>query len=108
MFSAVNSILYPYPTANIRVVVSSLVDDGHGGATVAWSCAEHTSARAVNSAVTVPAGVITSGGSVILTEITYPFSSAVGKLIVGTRNMTSSFYARPRRSTTVTGPGTCP
>ncbi len=108
VLAAVNSIVYPYPTASIKVVISSLVDDGHGGAKVAWSCAEHTTARTVNSAVTVPTGVITSGGSVILAEITYPFASSVGKLIVGTRNLTSSFYSRPRRSTTVTGPAACP
>jgi hypothetical protein len=51
--------------------------------------------------VTVPSGVISSGGSVILAEVTYPYSSPVSDYITGTVNMSQTFYARPRRSTTI-------
>ncbi|MBV9043571.1 MAG: pilus assembly protein [Alphaproteobacteria bacterium] len=108
VFSAVSSIVYPYPTNNVKIVITSLVDNGSGGAKVAWSCAQNTSARTVNSTVTVPAGVIATSGSVILAEITYPYTSTVAKYLAGTTNMTSTFYARPRRATTITGPSSCP
>ncbi len=101
VFAAVNSIVYPYPTAGLKIVVSSIIDNGQGGAKVAWSSAQNTTARGVNSTLTVPAGVITSGGSVILVEVTYPYASPVSDYITGTVNMTSMFYARPRRSVTV-------
>jgi Flp pilus assembly protein TadG len=102
VYSALNAIVYPYPTTNIKIVISSLIDDGHGGAKVAWSDAQNTAARAVNSAVTVPAGIVTAGGSVILAEVTYPYTSPVSDFIVGSINLTSTFYERPRRSATVT------
>ena len=51
--------------------------------------------------MTVPTGVITTGGSVILVEVTYPYVSTVTSMLPGTTNMTSTFYARPRRSTTI-------
>ncbi len=108
VFAAVNSIIYPYPTANVKITISSLVDNGSGGGKVVWSCAQNATARSVNSNVAVPAGVIISGSSVILAEVTYPYNSAVGKFLVGTTNMTSTFYSRPRRSATITGPASCP
>lgn len=102
VFSAVNSIVYPYPNASVRVVISSLVDNGSGGAKVAWSDAQNGTARAVNSTVTVPSGVIPTGGSVILAEVSYPYTSRVSSFLTGTTNLTSTFYSRPRRSATVT------
>ena len=108
VYSAINSIVYPYPTTGLKIVISSVIDNGAGGAKVAWSCAQNATARTVNSAVTVPTGVITTGGSVILAEVTYPYTSTIAKYLSGTTNMTTSFYARPRRSTTITGPGSCP
>ena len=102
VFSAVNSIVYPYPNTNVKVVITSLTYDSATTGRVAWSSAQNASARAVNSVVTVPTGVITSGGSVILAEITYPYTSRVSTYLTGTTYMTSTFYARPRRSSTVT------
>ncbi|HTP75975.1 MAG TPA: TadE/TadG family type IV pilus assembly protein [Rhizomicrobium sp.] len=101
VYSALNSIVYPYPTTNIEIVITSVVDDGHGGGKVAWSDAQNTTARAVNSAVVVPTGVIPTGGSAILAEVTYPYTSPLSDFIVGPVNMTSQFYERPRRSATV-------
>ncbi|MGZ5827334.1 MAG: TadE/TadG family type IV pilus assembly protein [Xanthobacteraceae bacterium] len=101
VYSALNSIVYPYPTTSIKIVISSVVDDGHGGAKVAWSDAQNTMARAVNSAVTAPTGVVPAGGSAILAEVTYPYTSPISDFIVGTMYMTSTFYERPRRSATV-------
>lgn len=108
VYSAINSIVYPYPTTGLKIVITSLVDNGAGGGKVAWSCAQNATARTVNSNVTVPTGVITTGGSVILAEVTYPYASAIAKYLTSTTNMTTSFYARPRRSTTITGPSSCP
>lgn len=108
VFAAINSIVYPYPTSGLKIVITSLVDNGSGGGKVAWSCAQNTTARTANSTVVVPAGVIVSGGSVILTEVTYPYASLVHKYLSTSTNMSSTFYARPRRSTTIAGPGSCP
>jgi Flp pilus assembly protein TadG len=108
VFAAVNAIVYPFPTTNMKIVITSLVDNGSGNGKVAWSCSQNTAARTVNNVVTLPSGVMTTGGSVILTEVTYPYTSTIARFMSASTNMTSSFYARPRRSTTITGPSSCP
>jgi len=103
IFNAANSILYPYSSANAQITISSVVDDGHGGAKVGWSNAQNTTPRVVGSAVTVPAGLIVagSGGSVIFAEIRYTYSSITTHVLPSTITMSGYFYSRPRRSLTV-------
>ncbi|SRR5579885_1205648 len=101
IFSALNSIIYPYPSAGAQIIITSLTDDGHGGGTVAWSDAQNTTAHTVGSTMTVPAGVLVSGGSVILAEITYTYNSSSTQLLHSPITMTDSFYAKPRKSSTV-------
>ncbi len=110
VFAAVNSIVYPYPAAGLKIVISSIVEStgAKPTTTVAWSCAQNGSPRAVGSTVAVPTGVIASGGSVVLAEVSYPYRSPVSDYITGTLNMNETFYLRPRRSTTITGPASCP
>lgn len=104
IFNAAFAILYPYASAQAKVVVSSLVDNGHGGATVAWSDAtSNATALTQGTTVTVPTGLITSGsgGSVIMAKITYTFVPAISYFTGGSLTMTQTFYSKPRRSTTV-------
>lgn len=100
IFAAVTSLMYPYPTTSqMTIRVSSVIDNGNGTVKVAWSDAQGTTARTVNSIVTIPTGLVTSGGggSVIMAEVTYGYSSPAGKLIIGTYNMTDTFYSKPRQ-----------
>ncbi len=100
IFAAINSLMYPYPTnPAMKIVVSSLIDNGNGTVKVAWSDAQNTPARTVNSIVTIPTGLVTSGsgGSVIFAEITYNYSSPAGHLIYGALPMTDKFYEKPRQ-----------
>lgn len=104
VFNAAYAILYPYASTNAKIVVSSLVDNGHGGATVAWSDATaNATARTKGATMTVPAGLITSGsgGSVIYAEITYTYSAPLTYFLGGSVTLHNNFYARPRRSLTV-------
>ncbi|HEY1709409.1 MAG TPA: TadE/TadG family type IV pilus assembly protein [Rhizomicrobium sp.] len=119
IFSAVNQVLYPFPTSASTVVISSVLSDGAGNGKVAWSRASAGgSARSTNSSVTVPTGLmpayVCSGGvctgcaagacSVIMSEVRYNYTSYsnTAKFITGQLTLTDSFYAKPRRSTTVT------
>jgi Flp pilus assembly protein TadG len=99
VFASLNAIMFPYSSAETKIVISSLVDDGNNQVKVAWSDAQNAPARIVGSNVTIPAGLITSGsgGSVILAEVTYPYSSPAGKLIYGTITLSDTFYVKPRR-----------
>lgn len=107
VFSAANSILYPYNSANAQIVFSSLVDDGKGGTQVAWSEATpNTTKRVQGSTVAVPPGLIVSGSgnSLIMAEITYGYTSPIAYFLKGNIPLTDTFYARPRRSRTVAHP----
>lgn len=113
VFAAANSIMYPYPTTNLKIVITSLKDDPANSLTkalVVWSKAT-TNATARNagevftvgatSGNAVPTGVITAGGSVIVAEISYSFTPVTHYVIGGSINMSTKFYARPRRSVEV-------
>lgn len=107
IFNCATAVLYPYPGGNAKIVISSLVDNGTGGAKVAWSDASGgATARSKGSLVTVPAGLIVSGsgGSVILAEITYTYAPPISMFLGGSVTLRDNFYARPRRSLTVTHP----
>lgn len=105
IFAAITSLMYPYPTSSAMTIkVSSLIDAGNGTVKVAWSDAQNTSPRTVNSIVSIPTGLVTSGGggSVIYAEITYGYTSPAGKLIFGTLTMTDTFYSKPRQTAQIT------
>jgi len=116
VFNALAATLYPYPTANAQITISSVIDNNSGGAAgnanptgkVAWSCTQGGTARGANSTYTFPStaqGVITSGsgGSVIMAEIRYsyslPFQVQIPHVInlSGPYVLTSTFYSKPRR-----------
>ena len=98
VFAALNTIMFPYPLKSMQIVISSLIDAGGGTIKVAWSDAQNTSPRAVNSVVSVPAGLVAVGGSVVLAEVSYSYSSPTGHLIYGTVPLGDKFYLHPRRT----------
>ena len=104
-YSAGSAILYPFPIGTTTIVISSIKYSAATGLnTVDWSRAQNGTALTQGSVVTtVPAGVIaaTDGASAILVTVTYPYTSPIGKFIVGTLYMGDSFYARPRQSLSV-------
>jgi Flp pilus assembly protein TadG len=97
VFAALNSIMFPYPTNNMGIRISSLIDGGNGIVRVAWSDAQNMAPRTVNSTVAVPAGLVTAGGSVIFAEVAYTYNSTTGQYIVGAQTVSDRFYLHPRR-----------
>jgi Flp pilus assembly protein TadG len=100
IFAALGAIMFPYPTNNMQITISSLIDAGNGTVKVAWSDALNTTPRVVNSVVSIPSGMVTngSGASVILAEVTYMYSSPAGVLIYGQIPLSDKFYLAPRRT----------
>jgi Flp pilus assembly protein TadG len=111
IFAAANEITYPFASSASGIVVSSIVSDGAGNGTVAWSESQNATALAANQAVTVPTGLMTAAScakgacSVILAQVTYAYTSPLGKIFVGTTSLSDYFYSRPRQSATVTYTG---
>jgi Flp pilus assembly protein TadG len=102
--SAAGAIMTPFPTDELKIVLSSVVADQNNNGKVAWSYATKGSPRAKNSAYSVPNGLTEEGTSVIVAEITYAFKPLVDLKAFfspGAFDMTRTFYARPRRSLAV-------
>jgi len=104
--AASTSILTPYPTTPLKVVLSSVVADQNNNGKVAWSYASSpdASGRAVGSSYVLPTGTTVADSSVIVAEVTYAFTPLLDLKNVfspGTFNLQRTFYARPRRSLTV-------
>ena len=112
VFNAAGAILYPYDASAARITVTSLNYDTTSksltSGVVAWSCANTGSGRGKNSVVTLPAGLMTVNGSVIMAEVTYTYTSPTTKVITGPMPMTNTFYTKPRRVAQITGPTACP
>jgi Flp pilus assembly protein TadG len=102
VYSSINAELFPYPTAGAQIKITSIIDDGQGGAKVAWSKAQNATPYTTGTQMTVPAGLITTGGSVIFAEVTYNYTSPFTYFIHSPIAMTNSFYAHPRRVAQVT------
>lgn len=93
-----------YTTARIRV--SSIIWDGTETDTiVAWSrSTANWTPRVAGTSITAPSGMIASGGSAIVAEMEYDYTSITGLfepetglLINTSRTLTDDFWMRPRR-----------
>jgi Flp pilus assembly protein TadG len=111
---ASKSILAPYDTTRLKVVVSSVVADQNNQGKVAWSCSSSGSGRAAGSSYALPAGTTAATSSVIVAEVTYAFTPLFDlktffSFSPDSFNLERTIYTRPRRSLTVTKTGTgCP
>lgn len=101
IFSALISILYPNTTSSASIILTSIIDNGKGGYAVAWSDAQNGTPHPVGSTMAVPAGLIPSGGSVILAEVTYTYHSPTSVTITGPITFSTSAYSAPRLSSQV-------
>lgn len=99
-------IMKPFPTASLHQRVSSVTQTG-GVATVDWSRGDGMTARGKDSVITLPAGLIANGESVIVAEATYDYDSAADYLMPGLTRFSHTYYLRPRTSTK-TLCATCP
>ncbi|ODR95541.1 hypothetical protein AUC70_01060 [Methyloceanibacter stevinii] len=102
--AAATSILTPYATKPLKIVLSSVVADDNNVGKVEWSCANTGAARSKGSTFKVPNGLTEPDSSVIVAEVTYAFKPLVGLSTFfspGSFTMGQTFYARPRRSLTV-------
>jgi Flp pilus assembly protein TadG len=99
VFNALSALLFPFDATKAQITITSIVDNNTATTgKVAWSCTHGGTARAVNSVVTVPSGIIVpgGGGSVILAEVNYAYASSISTYFVKNVTMTNSFYSKPR------------
>ncbi len=96
------TIISPFPTATLKMRVSSVVADASNKKTVAWSEGSGLTPLVKNSTInTIPASVISANQSVIMSEVQYSYTSPIGYILKGAVPLNSIYYLRPRLSDTV-------
>lgn len=101
IFTAATSIMLPYSSTPISIVLTSVEADSDNDTTVGWSCAHSGTPHASGSAYALPTGLTQPFSSVIVAEVSYAYQPPIGHYMTGGINMTETFYLRPRRSLTV-------
>ncbi len=112
VFNAASAILYPYNASAAKITITSIVYNPDTGSltsgTVAWSCANSGPGHGKDTTITLPDRLMTEGGSVIMAEVTYDYTSPTTLTMGTSMTMQNTFYAKPRRVAQITGPGSCP
>jgi Flp pilus assembly protein TadG len=103
--NAASAVMSPYPSGNLKVVVTSVKIDAQGKATVAWSDTLHGTARAKGATVTLPAALNVPNSSLIWSEVEYTYKPVIGYVVTGSMNLKDQIYMRPRMSDCVTREG---
>jgi len=99
---AATSVMAPYPTTPLKIVLTSVVADQNNNGKVTWSYATNGGAkRGCGSSYSVPAGLTQPNSSVIVAEVVYKFKPMTNLTLFGAPvgyDMKRTFYARPRKS----------
>lgn len=94
-------IMKPFSTTPLKQRVSSVTMTA-GVARVTWSRGHGMAGRAVNEVMTLPAGLISNGESIIVSEATYDYDSPVDYLMPAVTRFSHIYYLRPRTVDNVT------
>ncbi|ADK99962.1 TadE/TadG family type IV pilus assembly protein [Brevundimonas subvibrioides] len=89
-------IMSPFPTTPLKMRVSGVTRNASGVAKIDWSRGSGMTALGTGAVVTVPAGMIANGESVILSEATYDYVSPLRYLLPNAIQFRQTFYLRPR------------
>ncbi|MGA1343669.1 MAG: TadE/TadG family type IV pilus assembly protein [Hyphomonas sp.] len=101
LYDAAVVLMSPYPASSARMRITSVVDNGDGQTRVAWSDGFNMTAYSENALITVPEGLVTSPGSVIVAEVEFDYESTVGLVLDASQTLEDTFYLRPRRVNTI-------
>ncbi len=102
VFRASEALLSTVDPRDAQLRVSSLANNG-GTITVVWSEANaNTTELPIGSTVTdIPPGIVPDGGTIIMTETEFEYTSELGFFLKGTRTLQDRFFLRPRRTNSI-------
>lgn len=105
IFAAASNIVSPFPTAPLKLRVTSMSGDALGQPKVDWSDGSDglTAYARCNTVPDFPTGLITAKGeNVIMAEATYLYTSPIAKILPSNGlTFSEKFYLRPRRQAKV-------
>jgi Flp pilus assembly protein TadG len=105
ILKAASAVMYPFPDAKVKMVLSQVKIDGEGKATIAWSKHYHSAARPVNQEVTIPTALKTPNTYLIWGEAEFEYLPIIGGAptdmfwkFTGAKTLTDNIFMRPRLS----------
>jgi Flp pilus assembly protein TadG len=102
IFTSANAIMNPFPSAPLKLRVTSVVADANGIPRVAWSQGQGMGALTGGVAVSsFPPNLLVAGDSVIMADVQYAFTSPLQMTLPSPVTYSNTFYLKPRRSTSV-------
>jgi Flp pilus assembly protein TadG len=101
ILAAASAVLTPFPVANAKVTLSSVLIDANGKATVDWSATLNGTQRSGTVTGSIPAALLIPNTSVIWGEATYNYKPAIGWVVTGTIPMYDQIFLRPRQTSNV-------
>jgi Flp pilus assembly protein TadG len=102
IIGAMDVVMRPFDPSAGSIRITSVVADVDGNLTVAWSDARNTSPLTVGSTVSdMPPDIVPAGQGVIMTEVSFTYTSMFGMYLTSGMTVSDTFYLKPRRSTTV-------
>jgi Flp pilus assembly protein TadG len=108
VLEASTAVMSPFPTSNLKIVLSCVRTDSSGTSKVKWSVTRNGTARGVNTTVTLPPALLVNDSTLIWAEVTYAYTPTIGYVISGTLNLSDQMWMRPRISDTIGyGTSTC-
>jgi Flp pilus assembly protein TadG len=107
ILGAASTVMAPFAANNLAVIVSEVTTDANGNGTITWSAAQNALPYAAGKSVTLPTQLQIPNVSMILGEVTYPYTPPVSYEITGKFNIYQNAYFFPRRTTCVTYNSVC-
>ncbi|HWM81821.1 MAG TPA: TadE/TadG family type IV pilus assembly protein [Pseudolabrys sp.] len=100
VLTAATAVIAPYPAAPLTVTVTAVNIDKNGKATVGWSRggAQHSP----GGGVTIPSALAVPNSQLIMSEVSYAYTPAIGHAITGTLTLSDKLYMAPRRGDAIT------
>jgi Flp pilus assembly protein TadG len=98
IFQATNSIVAPFSSTNLKVIVSSIAIDANNAAKIVWSDATNgATAHAAGLEITLPEGLNQFPNTTLIwVESQYDYTPAIGYVITGLVPLKDHVYLRPR------------
>jgi Flp pilus assembly protein TadG len=104
VLNASSAVMSPFPVSPLKVTISLVSIDAQSNATIAWSDAYNTTARAPGSGVTLPTALKIPNTSLVWGEVQYSYAPAIGYVVTSSVTLKDQLYMRPRLSATITRP----
>lgn len=101
VFTVASAIVYPFPTASLKMRLTSVKADANGVPKVVWSQVKGTGITKLTVGSTVsgmPADFLDDNESTIMAEVLYGYKTPLEQVLPRTLNFNEKFYLRPRKS----------